>query len=578
MRARVLTLAVLSLFAGSRSNHAQTAANSSEISSHDATTTFSTRVNLVMVPVVVRDRQGHAIGNLRQEDFQLFDKGKPQTISKFSVEKSTDRAKALVISSTENGSAAPAGNPATMPSRFVAYIFDDVHLEFGDLAQARDAAVKHLEELQPTDRAAIYTTSGQNMLDFTDDLAKIRETLMRMQPRGKAMPAGTDCPDVTYYMADLIQNKNDRQALAVAEQDAIICADIMVTQGPGGGGQDAAMRQAEPLARSAASRVLSLGENDSKLALSVLKDVIRRMSAAPGQRSIVLVSPGFYLTNDYRPDEIDVMDRAIRANVTISTLDARGLYVSMPGGDISAPPSNAATAVERDLYRRQSDLAGADTLGELADGTGGTFFHNNNDLKLGFQLLAAPPEFVYLLGFSPQNLKLDGSFHALKVTLKSSAGLTSQARRGYYAPKHAIDPAEQAKEEIREAVFSREEMSDIPLDVETQFFKSSDVSARLAVVAKVDVRRLHFQKADGRNNDTLMVVSGVFDRNGNLINAIEKRVEMRLRDETLEKRVGSGIALKTNFDVTPGSYVIRVVIRDQEGQLMAARNGVIEIP
>ncbi len=205
-------------------------------------------------------------------------------------------------------------------------------------------------------------------------------------------------------------------------------------------------------------------------------------------------------------------------------------------------------------------------------------FQNNNDLALGFRRLAAPPEYVYLLGFSPQNLKLDGSFHALKVTLKSSKGLSWQARRGYYAPRHAVDPAEQSKEEIREAVFSREEMLDIPLNIETQFFKSTDANARLSVLAKVDIRHLPFQKANERNNDTLMVVSGVFDRNGNLIGAIEKRVEMRLRDETLGNRLGAGITLKSNFDLTPGSYAIRVVIRDEQGALMAARNSVVEIP
>jgi len=75
-----------------------------------------------------------------------------------------------------------------------------------------------------------------------------------------------------------------------------------------------------------------------------------------------------------------------------------------------------------------------------------------------------------------------------------------------------------------------------------------------------------------------VIVSGLFDRNGNLVSAIQKSLDMHLKDETLEKRLASGISLKTSFDVTPGSYVIRVVVRDQEGQLMAARNGVIEIP
>ena len=434
---------------------------------------------------------------------------------------------------------------------------------------ARNAAAKHFEELGQADRAAIYTTSGIDRLDFTDDVEKLRESLLRLQPRSKMMPPGVDCPDVTYYMADLIQNKNDSRTLDIATQEAYICANL---------DPDRDKASAEAMARSSASRTLAAGDSDSLLALRVLKDVVQRLSATPGQRSIVLVSPGFLFSSHLRPDEVDVMDRAIHANVTISTLDARGFYAPMPGGDITERGYNNAVAIARDMYRRESELASSDTLGELADGTGGTLFHNNNDLAQGFRRLAAPPEYVYLLGFSPQNLKLDGSFHSLKVGLRSKNGFTWQARRGYYAPRHAVDPAEQSKEEIREAVFSREEMLDIPLNIETQFFKTNDVNVKLSVLAKVDVKHLPFRKADDRNNDTLTVVSGVFDRNGNLIGAIEKRVEMRLKDETIEKRLGSGVTLKSTFDLTPGSYAIRVVIRDEEGALMAARNSVVEIP
>ncbi len=580
---RVLALVVMGFLALSRSSPSQTAANQSEISSRDTAATFSTRVNLVMVPVVVRDRDGHAIGTLQKDDFQLFDKGKPQVISKFSVETAVGKAPGTSVmelrADTQTGDGTkPAGDPKLAPpTRFVAYLFDDLHLDVGDLAQARTAAERHLTNtLQPTDRAAIYTTSGIGILDFTDDIQKIREALARLQPRMRPTTAN-DCPPVTYYMADLIVNRSDPGALHVAEEDAVVCAQIIVTSPPGGG-PPVMPPQAVSMAQGAAASALSFGENETKTALTVLKDVIRRMSAAPGQRTIVLVSAGFFIPLDYRPDEIEVLERAIRANVIVSSLNARGLYTQIPGGDLSQRTLSLATQSQKDSYQRANDLAEEDTLGELADGTGGIFFHNNNDLVDGFKRVAAPPEFVYILGFSPQNLKLDGSYHALKITLKSSQGLSWQARHGYYAPRHAIDPAEQAQQEIREAVFSREEMLDIPLDVQTQFFKASDVMAKLTVVAKVDIKNLHYRKADGRNNDTLVVVSGVFDRNGNLVSATEKNLDMRLKDETLEKRAASGITLKTSFDVTPGSYAIRVVIRDQEGQLMAARNGVVEIP
>jgi hypothetical protein len=219
-----------------------------------------------------------------------------------------------------------------------------------------------------------------------------------------------------------------------------------------------------------------------------------------------------------------------------------------------------------------------DVLAELAFGTGGVFFHNNNDLVEGFKRVAARPEFMYVLGFSPQNLKLDGRLHNLKITLRSPAKLDLQARKGYYAPQHLADPAETAKQEIQDALFSREELRDIPLVMHTQFFKPSADDAKLAVLARVDVKHLHFRKENGRNQDNLTVVSGLFDRNGNLVTGNSKVVEMRLKDQTLESKLNSGITVRSSFDVKPGSYLIRLVIRDSEGQLMAAANGTVDIP
>jgi hypothetical protein len=328
-----------------------------------------------------------------------------------------------------------------------------------------------------------------------------------------------------------------------------------------------------------ASQVFTTGDTESRVSLQSLLSVVRRISAMPGQRSIILISPGFLTLTDLFQDKAGLIDRAIRANVIISSLNARGLYTIIPGGDASQPnPQSAAGAMMRSQYQLASSQAEEDVLAELAYGTGGVFFHNNNDLVEGFKRVAARPEFVYVLGFSPQNLKLDGRLHMLKVTLKNATKLDLQARKGYYAPKHLADPEETAKQEIQDALFSREELRDIPVVLHTQFFKSSVADARLAVLARVDVKHLRFRKENGRNRDDLTVVSGLFDRNGNLVTGNSKTVEMRLKDQTLESRLNSGITVKSSFDVKPGSYMIRLVVRDSEGQLMAAANGTVDIP
>lgn len=152
------------------------------------------------------------------------------------------------------------------------------------------------------------------------------------------------------------------------------------------------------------------------------------MATLPGSRAIAMVSPGFYLTIEHRSDETDLMDRAIRAKIAIGSLDARGLYVIVPGGDVTTPSPPSMASTLRTQIAIENASANADVMAELADATGGTFFHNNNNLAEGFKQVAAQPEFIYVLAFSPQSLKLDGSFHALKVSFtKNPSGYQLRA-------------------------------------------------------------------------------------------------------------------------------------------------------
>lgn len=540
------------------------AQNTAEISTHDASSTFSTRVNLVMVPVVIRDKQGRAVGTLTKDDFVLTDRGKPQIITRFAIEKASDLANVKPIPSVD-GAEGTTATPVAIANRFTAYLFDDLHIEFGDLVRARDAVSRKIDALQPTERVAIFTTSGRYMLDFTDDRASLHEMLLKIQPRPN--PAVSNCPPMTFYMASLI-DRNDPGALSAAVDDTMACS-----------GFDPSMRAAAvTMAQAAAAHALAVGNNDTQINLAVMTDVIRRMNAAPGQRNLILVSDGFLVTQEFLPHESELVDRAIRGNIIISALDARGLYVV--DADLSQPvvSGSPASAIARSRYAHESAIAEADVLADVSYGTGGTFFQNNNDFDEAIRRMAQPPEFVYVLGFNPQNLKYDGMFHSLKVTLKPKSALAIEARRGYYAPKHALDSTEQAREEISEAMFSRDETQDIPIQLQTQFFKSAADEARLAVVVKIDLKPLQFKKEEGRNRNDLAIVSGIFDRNGKLVHALQKNVEMRLKEETFEQRLAAGLTVKTSFDVIPGNYVIRVVVRDKEGALMTARNGVVQIP
>jgi VWFA-related protein len=548
--------------------------DTTEVSSHDGPATFKVRVNLVLVRVVVRDAQGKVVPNLKKENFQLSDNRKPQTISSFSIETPEARtASAVAAPGTSEAVSSSAdaieGKATVLPQRFVSMVFDDVHMSMEDTSFVRNSATRFFAALAPSDRVAFYTTSGQFKQDYTNDLDSLKKALFGIIPRHMTDDNFHDCPDVSYYEADLIENKTDAQALAVATEEAVQCAF---------NGDETKIAMAQILADTAAQRALTTGDSDTDYAYRHLEEAIRRLSAMPGQRVLVLVSPGFIMST-LQLEASDLIDRATRSNIVINTIDARGLYAPDVLGDIANPPQDSLrTAGFKTSYRVAAQAAQEDVLAQFADGTGGRFFHNRNDVDEAMREAAAAPAFSYLLGFSPQNLKIDGRYHTLKVTLTNKEKFNIQARHGYYAPKSVEDPAEAAKQEMQEALFSQDEIRDLPVDLQTQFFKKDEMGARLAVLSHFDLKGIHFRKAEGRNKDQLTIVTGIFDENGNFVTGGEKVVDMKLLDTTYDRLSHSGFTVKSSFDVKPGTYLVRLVVRDAEGAQMAARNGAVVIP
>lgn len=555
--------------AGKQANTAAT--DNSEVSSRDTAPTFRVRVNLVLVRVVVRDAQGRIVPDLKKEDFQLFDNRKPQIISTFSVETPESHIVATTTGSDPADPSVPVepGKPVTsLPQRFVSVVFDDQHLDMQDAMFVRNAASKFLDSLAASDRVGIYSTSGQIKEEFTQDHDALRKVLQQILPRSPT--AGIhDCPDTNYYEADLIQNQHDVQALAIATEEAVQCAF---------NGDETQRAAAQAMALGEAGVVLGREDSSTEYALRHMEEVMRRLSSMPGQRIMVFVSPGF-LTTTLHIEFSDIVDRATRSNIVINTIDARGLYTTDAAGDIADPPHDSPrTAGYKASYRIAAQFAQQDVLAQFADGTGGTFFHDRNDIDEGLRQAGAAPAMTYLLGFSPQNLKLDGSLHTLKVSFAHKSNYKIQARHAYFAPRHAVDPVEQAKEEIQEAIFSQDEIRDLPVDLHTQFFKPSSAEAKLAVLTHVDIKGVHFRKAEGRNRDNLTVATAIFDENGNFVTGGQKIIEMKLLDTTYDRLTRSGLNLKSSFDVRPGTYLVRQVVRDSEGAQLAARNGAVVIP
>src|SRR5882757_4164982 len=297
--------------------------DTTEVSTRDTPPTFRVRVNLVLVRAVVRDAKGQIVTNLKKEDFQLSDNRKPQVISTFNTEtpeshkvEATTKAPQLDAEGNDSGDSAAA--IASLPQRFVAVVFDDTDMLMEDTVWVRSAATRLLASLAPTDRVAIYSTSGQVTQEFTQERERLQNSLLNVVPR-PLIGSGSgihECPEIGYYQADLIQNRHDTQALAVATEDALQCAFQ---------GDPTMSAQAQNLAESTSQRALTSGDAQTDYVYRHVEQILKRLSGMPGQRVMVFVSPGFLITSMLSLESSSLIDRANRANVVINTIDARGL-------------------------------------------------------------------------------------------------------------------------------------------------------------------------------------------------------------------------------------------------------------
>ena len=400
------------------------------------------KVNKVLVPVVVRDAQRRAVGNLRKEDFQLFDKDKLQIISGFAVEK-----RGQAESNMESANQTPAPNTtlqtSTASQRFIAFLFDDLHLSADDLGQVQRLGIKMLSaSLTGSEMAAVVSISGANS-GLTRDRAKLEETIMKLKSQPLYRHQDHQCPDVDYYEADLIENKRDGTTLEAAVQQTLACANL----------DPQTMRNvAENMVRSSATNTLMTGDQDVRVTLAALGEFVRKMGTLPGERTLILISPGFLtLTPEAMTEKTRILDLAAQSNVTISALDARGLYTTELGAGERGPDSAVAMQTGYESQSRRASMAlNEDVMAELADGGGGIYFHNSNDLEAGFKVLASAPEYVYILELSLDKVKPDGAYHRLKVKVDRD-GLQLRARRGYFAPQPAKSKPEKHEAEIGKA-------------------------------------------------------------------------------------------------------------------------------
>jgi VWFA-related protein len=602
----------LVLVAGTSMAAARAQEDASKLAPKRIPFTLNVQRNEVLVRVAVRDRQGRPIRDLDEDNFRIFDNGKRQVITRFSTEStqslsSSSEAQPVRAEGQNNQRANPAPRPTfgERPNRFVALYLDNLAMDLEGTIRTRKALTKYLEEtLQPTDRVAISTSSGQDDVNFTSDRDKLQKGLSLLHPAKIYAQVGYSCPDLSDYEAYLIAEREDPLAIRIATQKVVHCkcsGDILACSNPEGTARAAARSRWAMLDQQAASSLRGLAE------------LVLRMSFMPGQRIILFVSPGF-ISEPQLQTITQITGQALKAGVVVNAFDSRGLYAVLPGGDASdsggsrsqlmagysrAPAmagrsvsasgetAEAASTLKAGLgagellqFQQDGEQRKADVLAEMADGTGGVFVHNSNDFDSSIREAGGLAQFSYLLAFSPTDLKQDGKYHHLKVELVGDVrgrGLTVQARPGYFAPGAVTKSAKSEHKLLEDQVFSNDEISANRMQITSHFRKIGPKDVQVTVLVHLDPGGLTFQEKDGRSLDSVTFVTAVFGSDGNYLQGTQKTLGMRLSSATLQNLRSTGISLINTFTLPPGSYAVREVIRDQAG-LISSSNSIFDIP
>jgi VWFA-related protein len=530
--------------------------------------TLRTEVDLVEVPVVVRDGQHRAVAGLTRDDFEIYDAGKKQTITAFSVQRFTSPmdagggAKAALHPAAAADAAGPKGETR---SRFVALCFDDLNIDAAALKPAKAAAERFVKTgLAPGDRVAVVTTAQPRDAEFTGDVPGLVERIANVTSNRRfSEDASPQCPRIRPYEAYLIVNHLDNQVLEAKVAEYQAC-----------GGR---VPRPQETVTSMAQGVWQYALMNSRNTLRVIDGLVAGMAKLPGERMILLTSAGF-LTGGLEADEDLLMAKALHAEVVIDTLDARGLYTVSPGDDASdsPPPGRVprrAQIVEAQSPGRQEE-AKDDGMAALAAGTGGTFYHNSNDLVRGFRELGMAPETMYVLGFAPSGGAANGRFHSLKVRLAAGKRYSLQARLGYTASSPNAAARLSPPSRLDSEVTASDTIADLPAEFK---WEQRPGPPGITMVAHLDIARLHFETRQSRRHQKLTLVGVLLDARGGVVTGKRSELDLNFTEATFAQLAKTGVLVSLTIPAPPGSYSVRALVEDAlEGKLTAA-GGAVQI-
>jgi VWFA-related protein len=502
---------------------------------------------LVLVNVVVRDKKGNLVRDLKKEDFTLLEDGKRQAISSFDFENVDELKTAGAAEATVSGAAPDSGllrsneNPAALNARdrrLMLLFFDFSGMEPEDIERSVDAAKKFVQtRMQPADMIALVSlaTNMRIDLDFSDDKSKVLSVLSSY---ASGEGQGFD-------------NGLTGSSEGAAETSGAFTADD--------------------------TDYNTFNADRKLIALQAIMQTLGKIS----QKKAII-----YFSNGISQNGVDNQSAlraatasAVKANVSIYPVDIRGLQAFPPGGEaqnasLHGQSAYNGAAVLNDL---SSNASSQDTLSTLASDTGGKAFFDSNDFGAVFSQVQKDSSAYYVLGFTSSNGLKDGKFRHLRVQL-NRPDLKLDYRSGYYAGRdfEHLNRADR-EQQIQDELASELSQTDVAVYAGAAYFRQDDSHYYLSVSLVIPGSQIPFVLAKDKDSATIDVIGEVRTADGKFPVG-HQRDTVKLALDSAQQVRRKNVQYNTGFLLAPGSYHLKFVVRENQTGRMGSFETDVQIP
>jgi VWFA-related protein len=533
--------------------------NSTQTNPQEKMPVFTIESAMVVVDVTVRDGKGNLIDDLKREDFKIYEDNVPQSIITFSAEKVAIGPPPAAAPAAAAPANAPADAAASRPptvinfgqnpdtpvkkealagKRMTILFFDLSSLGTENLIRSVDAARDFIaKQTGPQDLMAVATYSSTLSLiqDFTNDHDVLQKTLgsISSTESGESDTESTSTTDSS------------------SSSDEVFVPD---------------------------SVQFNVFNTDRRL--SAIETLAKAYREFPERKSLIYFSNGVSTTGVENNAQIrSTVDSANRSNMSIYTVDSQGLVALPPGGDASRGSAGGTMLGGGGMMQQRNNLLSAqETLITLSHDTGGRSFSDSNDLSLAMKQVQTDTNVYYVLGYFSSNSKEDGKYRKIRVEV-TRPSVKIAARPGYFASKAFGQLSQQERDlQLQQAMNVERPFVDVPLILQADYFRKDNTTVYVPISMELLGDGLQFEEKGANREGKFEFVAQASDPKGRITGVARDAVSLKLPAEKFEKIKAGGIFYSTGFQLRPGGYKLKFLVRDNTTGKLGSFEQPINVP